>query len=72
MDIQNLKIELAKIILQTESKELLTKLHKLLTGNADTDFYTTLSDREKKEIEIGLQQVKEGETESWDEFLKRS
>jgi hypothetical protein len=72
MDIKNLKIELTKIILQTESKELLTKLHHFLTSNKSSDFYASLSEQEKKKIEIGLEQVREGETESWEDFLKKT
>ena len=68
MDIRSLKIELVKQILESESKELLDKLHSILKRE-DSDFWNELSDDQKEEVEIGRRQVRNGETEDW-EILK--
>jgi hypothetical protein len=34
------------------------------------DFWLELSDAHKSEVELGLKQVADGETEDWDDFLK--
>ena len=70
MDTQALKSELVKSILATESKELLDKLWNVLKKE-DKDFWLELSDAQKREVEIGLRQIENGETEDWEDFLKR-
>jgi len=70
MDIQALKIELVKQILESESKELLDKIYATLKRE-EKDFWLELSDDQKKEVEMGRRQVKNGETEDWESVLER-
>lgn len=70
MDIQNLKLELVKQILEVESRELLDKLF-LTLKREDKDFWTELTEARKREVEIGLKQIEAGETVAWEDFLKR-
>lgn len=70
MDIQALKLELVKEVLQTESKDILDQMLSFVK-KADADFWSDLSDTQKQEVEIGLEQIEKGETEDWDEFVKR-
>jgi len=70
MDIKALKIELVKQILESESKELLDKIYAALKRE-EKDFWMDLSDDQKKEVEIGRRQVKNGETEDWESVLAR-
>lgn len=65
MDIQTLKIELVKQILDSESIELLDKLYSTLKRE-DSDFWNELSADQKDEVEIGRRQVRNGETEDWE------
>lgn len=70
MDIQSLKLELVQQILELESKELVSKL--LLTlKKEDKDFWSDLSDEQKLEVDLGLKQIRNGETVDWDTFLRR-
>ena len=55
MDIQTSKIELAKLILNIESPDLLLKLKDLIM-NEYGDFWSILSQSEKEEISFGIQQ----------------
>ena len=70
MDIQALKLELVKYILESESKELLDKVYSTLKIE-ENDFWNELTESQKKEVEIGLKQIESGETEDWEDFLKR-
>ena len=70
MNIQALKIELLKQILQSESKELLDKIYATLRGE-EKDFWLEMTEDQKIEIEIGKRQVENGETEEWNSVLKR-
>lgn len=70
MDIQGLKLEIVKEILQTESEELLNKLYIALKSEQE-DFWLGLTEAQKKEVEIGLEQVKSGKTVKLEDFLKK-
>ena len=70
MNIQSLKIELVKHILETESQELLDKILNTIKKE-QPDFWLELSEEQKAEIEISRAQVKNGETESWESVYKR-
>lgn len=70
MDIQALKIELAKQILALESKEILDKVYATLKRE-EKDFWMNLSEDQKKEVEVARHQVKKGKTEDWDRVLER-
>ncbi len=70
MDIQAIKLELVKQILATEREDLLDKLLTIVKQE-EKDFWNDLSDAQKREVEIGLRQIETGETEAWDDFLKR-
>lgn len=70
MDIQTLKIELVKQILELNSKESLDKVYAILKRE-EKDFWLELTDDQKIEIEIGRSQIKNGETEEWQTVLER-
>jgi len=66
LDLQAAKIELAQIILNTNSAEILAKVKALLEGGGD--FYNSLTSEQKREIEIARKQIENGETISWKEL----
>ncbi|NQV52841.1 MAG: hypothetical protein HQ500_06640 [Flavobacteriales bacterium] len=70
MDIQALKLELVKQILESESKELLDKVYYTFKRE-EKDFWLEMTDDQKQEVEIGRRQVKNGETEEWETVLER-
>ena len=70
MDIQSSKIELAKLILNIESPDLINKIKNLLTKETG-GFWLTLSDSEKEEIKFGINQLDKGLRVSVDEFLSK-
>ena len=70
MDIQTSKIELAKMILSLENPAIVNKIISLIKSE-QSDFYSELSDLEKKEIQIGIKQLDAGNKSSFDEFIKK-
>jgi hypothetical protein len=70
MNIQTLKLELVKKILDINSPEILNSIHSALT-QGDKDFWLDLTDDQKKEIAIGRRQVEKGETIDWDSLRER-
>ena len=70
MDIQNSKIELAKLVLNIESPALIVKIKNLLTKES-SDFWLTLSESEKQEINFGINQLNKGLRISIDDFLRK-
>ncbi len=70
MDIQALKIELVKQILNTESEELLNRLYSTLKVESK-DFWLELTDAQRREVEMGLEQIQNGKTIDLKDFLKK-
>jgi len=70
MDTQASKIELAKLILELEDPKLINKIHELLL-NENSQFRKSLTEHEKEEIKLGIEQLNRGERISFEEFLKK-
>lgn len=70
MDTKALKIELTRLILETDNPDLLIRILKDLKKEK-TDFWLDLTDDQKAEVEISRNQVKNGETEDWESIIKR-
>ena len=70
MDTKTLKIELTRLILETEDPDLLNRILKDLKKEK-ADFWLDLSEDQKAEVEISREQIKKGETEDWDSIIKR-
>lgn len=70
MDIQSSKIELIKAILTIENESVISRLKEILLSKKE-DFWLELSDSEKEEIDLGIKQIEQGQTENWEEVLKR-
>ena len=70
MDTQASKIELAKLILKLEDPKLINKIRELLLDESSR-FRKSLTEEEKEEIELGLEQLNQGERISFEDFLKK-
>jgi len=70
MDTQASKIELAKLILELEDPKLINKIRELLLDESSR-FRKSLTEEEKEEIELGLEQLNQGERISFEDFLKK-
>jgi len=70
MDLQTSKIELAKLILNIESPNLISKIKDLITKES-SDFWLSLTDSEKEEIIFGIDQLDKGQMISLDDYLNK-
>jgi len=70
MDTQASKIELARLILELEDPKLINKIRELLLDESSR-FRKSLTEEEKEEIELGLEQLNQGERISFEDFLKK-
>ena len=67
-DIKSKKLELIQLVLKTEKTTVLEKVKYFLTES--DDWWDTLSVEEKKEIELGLQDVEDGNIVDYEEVKK--
>ncbi|NRT16027.1 hypothetical protein HNP99_002389 [Flavobacterium sp. 28A] len=68
MDIQLEKQEIIEQLLQTNDESLIASIKSLLTKDKK-DFWEELSPEEKEGIEEGIEDFKNGNTTSWDDFI---
>jgi len=71
MNIQAQKIELAKLILETDNLSILTEIKKFLIGEPNTDFWNTLSQEQKDDISQGLKEIENGDVVEYDTFIEK-
>ena len=70
MDLQSSKIELAKLILNLENPKVIEKIKKLLQKETK-ESRVELTEYEKKEINLALKSLDQGNRISFDDFLKK-
>jgi hypothetical protein len=71
MNIQTEKLEIMRLILETDNPSLLESIKRLFNKESSQDFWTTLSQEQKNEIIVGLDEIEKGETVEYDDFKKR-
>ena len=70
MDIQTEKIELAKLLLQTNSEKLIKKV-KAIFKSEQKDWWDEISDEEKLAVEKGIEQLDSGKGIPHSEVMKK-
>ena len=70
MDIQSTKIELVKTILAIENSDFIQQISDFV-NKEKVDFWNELSLSQQNEIQKGIDQLEQGKSVSYDEFLKK-
>jgi hypothetical protein len=70
MKLQEQKLELAKMVLNTDS-EVLLKQVRAVFDKAESDFWDELSDYQKQTVEEAIKQADKGEMVSHKEAMKK-
>lgn len=70
MNIQALKLELVKSILEIDSIELIQKVSDLVKKE-QSDFWSELSDYDQKEIKEGINELNDGQKVSYESVIKK-
>ena len=70
MNIQAEKLELVRMILDTNNPNILNSIRGLFTKSKTTDFWDILSQEQKSDIQEGIDEVERGETVDYNDFVK--
>ena len=65
MNVQTEKVEIIKLILETENPGLLNSIREVLAKYAQKDFWSTLSHAQQDEILKGIEEIDNQETEDY-------
>ena len=71
MDIQAEKIQLAKLLLETENPNIIESIKKIFKRDKSVDFWDELSQEQKNEIEIASNEIEKGEIIDYDSFMQK-
>ncbi len=71
MDIQAEKLEIMKLILETENPGILKSIKGLLWKTEKSDFWETLPQDQKKEILEGIRDIENGDVVDYQEFMEQ-
>ncbi len=71
MNIQAEKIELIKMLLDTENPKIIESIKKIFKMEKSADFWDELSIEQRKEIEKASLEIKNGEVTDYDSFMKK-
>jgi hypothetical protein len=69
MNIHLEKIELAKLLLNTDNPSVIQSIKDILKKAKTPDFWDSLSLEQQKEIKIGSLQIENGETTNYEDFM---
>jgi DUF438 domain-containing protein len=71
MDIQSEKIELVKMLLDTENPEIIESIKNIFKNENSSDFWNELSLAEQNEIKQGIEELDNGKRISYESFLNK-
>jgi len=70
MDIQLEKLELIKMLAETEDPAIIMSIRKIFKKEKK-DWWDELTQQQKEEIELGIKQIERGEVVSYESILDR-
>lgn len=71
MDIQSTKLELMRMLLNTQKESVLERLKKVFEDEEGTDFWDELDPDLRTSVERGLRQSANGQVKSHEEVMKK-
>ena len=71
MNIQAEKLELMRMILDTDSPSILNSIKKILSRESKKDFWDTLPQSQREEILKGIEEIENGEIVDYNDFIKK-
>jgi hypothetical protein len=71
MNIQSEKIEIMKLILETDNPNILESVKNIFKKNRTTDFWETLPQEQKEDILQGIKDIENGEVVDYEDFMKK-
>ncbi len=71
MNIQEEKISLAQLLMETNDLELIRSIREILSERKPSDFWNDLSAEEKAEIEEADKEIARDQATSYENFIKK-
>ncbi|WP_298529491.1 hypothetical protein [uncultured Christiangramia sp.] len=71
MNIQAEKIELAKLLLNTDNPKIIQSIKQIFKKEKTADFWDELTSDQKKEIKGAKKQIKEGKFSDYESFMTK-
>jgi hypothetical protein len=71
MNIQAEKLEIMKMILETDNPSIIDSIKKIFKKQNNVDFWETIPQSQKDDILQGIQEIKNGDVVDYDEFIKK-
>lgn len=71
MNIQAEKLEIMRLILETDNPGILDSIKKIFKKQAGSDFWDNISQTQKDDILQGIQEIENGEVINYDDFIKK-
>lgn len=71
MNIQAEKLELVRMIPDTDNPSILSSIKRIFTNSSKTDFWDSLTQSQKEEILQGIEEIENGETFNYEEFIQK-
>ncbi len=71
MNIQAEKIELMKLILETDNPTILESVKKMFLKETKTDFWESLPQEQKEDIFQGLKDIENGNVIDYEDFMRK-
>jgi hypothetical protein len=71
MNIQAEKLEIMKLILETDNPTILESIKKLFKKTTSIDFWDTLPQEQRDDILNGINEIENGEVVAYDDFMKK-
>lgn len=71
MNIQAEKIELIKMLLDTDNPKIIESIKRIFKKEKAADFWDDLSLEQQKEIEKAFEEIKNGELQDYESFMQK-
>jgi len=71
MNIQAEKLELVRMILDTDNPGILSSIKRIFASSKKDDFWDSLPQSQKEEILKGIEEIENGETFDYESFIKK-
>ncbi len=71
MNIQAEKLELVRMILDTDNPGILSSIKRIFSDSRNSDFWDSLSQSQRDEILKGIEEIENGDTVDYAEFINK-
>ncbi len=71
MNIQAEKLEILRMILETDNPKIIDSIKDIFKKQADKDFCEAIPKSQKDDILSGIQEIEDGEVVDYDDFMKK-